>query len=450
MDPQDNNSFTNSEYDVEDDTRFDIRLIDESRHDDYTGHGATLKSSFIVKGTDLGGGEQPPSIIDENISGGEFTVQCDLAQVIHGTTVEGGTPATLMVFQFAFVPRGNRRRFEEAEVTISFSAGNVHSITPNKRHATLLSQKQRELSHSVNPSLEAAFGPAKATAGYTWELKETSVIERYSSIVGIIQQQGQNASTTRARKNTVFWGFYENTATSSGIPSFIQTAVLVKREATSAEPAGEKFSADITIHGKVHNCKVVKDKLMELRQKMLGEKTKAAKVIFDPKKTRGKVDDINNLTNVNLDTYKQLVTFRLWADGAESHTAEKPAVLDEETEERPAMTAASDTATVGPVIEAERGPPVQLVEASHLSEQTRQPHIEAPAFMMKNPTVCEPVPQEGSNRIISQHNEEKHQKLNDLREKLLLVRKEAELLTELVSLVREERTLVQRIMDLGD
>ncbi|KAF2964116.1 hypothetical protein GQX73_g9460 [Xylaria multiplex] len=258
MDDQDNDSFTGSGYDLEDDTHFDIRLLDDSSYDDHTAHGATLKTGFIVKGTDLGGEEQPQTIIDENISGDEFIVQCDLAQVIHGTSIEGGTPATLMVFQFAFVPRGNYRRFKEAEITISFSAGNVHSIVPNMTHATLLSEKQRELSHSVNPGLEAAFGPAKATVGYTWELKESSVIEGHSSVIGVLQQRGQDART-RARKNTVFWGLYENPQTSSGIPSFIQTAVLLKREATAAEPLGEKFSADIEIHGKVDNCRLVKD-----------------------------------------------------------------------------------------------------------------------------------------------------------------------------------------------
>ena len=175
----------NSQF--EEDTRFDIVLADDPGEIAIT-KGIQLRSSFIVPGSNLGGSEeQPQRVIDKTISNNALTVQCDLAQVIHGTWVEGGSPATLVVFQFAFVPRSNRRRFKEAEISISFSAGDVQAITPENTWATLQSEKQEELSHSLSPGLEAAFGPVNATMGYTWEMSESKTVEGRASVVGLTQ-----------------------------------------------------------------------------------------------------------------------------------------------------------------------------------------------------------------------------------------------------------------------
>ncbi|KAK3368167.1 hypothetical protein B0H63DRAFT_487889 [Podospora didyma] len=176
-------------------------------------------------------------------------------------------------------PRGNRRRFKEAEITIAFSAGDVQSIALSRTWATFQSEKQRELTHSVSPSLEAAFGPGKATLGYTWQLKESSSVEGHSSVVGFIQTLGQ-AGSARKRANTVFWGLYENPQTESGILSFMQTAVLLKRNRTRDEPLGQNFSAEIVIRGEIHH-QSVKDKMLGIAKKMTGKSRKGEDVIFN-------------------------------------------------------------------------------------------------------------------------------------------------------------------------
>lgn len=119
-----------SEARFEDDTRFNVSLIDDDLPEDDYKKSVTLTSAFTTKGTNLGGEEQARHLIDEAISNDALVVQCDLDQIIHGTMVDGGVPATLAVLQFAFVPRGTKRRFKEAEITITFSSGEVHAITP--------------------------------------------------------------------------------------------------------------------------------------------------------------------------------------------------------------------------------------------------------------------------------------------------------------------------------
>ncbi|KKO97685.1 hypothetical protein THAR02_10214 [Trichoderma harzianum] len=223
----------------EDDTRFDVKLLDEDSWKDDDQKGAVLKTSFMIPGSNIGGAEEyGMRVIEKDISKNALTVQCDLPQITHGTTSDGGTPATLIVFQFAFMPRDNRKRFKKAEISISFSAGEVTKFTPDGTWATFQSETQQELSHSINPSLEAGIEPVKATVGYTWQLTKNTTIEGHSTVEGCTQMLEQSRSMTKPRKNAILWVLQENPQTKSGIPSFMQAAALLKREGTTADPMG--------------------------------------------------------------------------------------------------------------------------------------------------------------------------------------------------------------------
>ncbi|KAL7960526.1 hypothetical protein V8C34DRAFT_276602 [Trichoderma compactum] len=227
---------------------------------------------------------------------------------------KGGTPATLVVFQFAFMPRDNRQRFKMADITISFSAGDVTNISPNRTWATFQPETQQELSHSLNPGLEAAFGPGKATLGYTWQLKENAKIEAHSTVEGCTMALKQTHSITKARQNTIVWVLREKPHTKSGIPSFMQAAALLKREGTTADPMDQIFSAEFTSRGEVETHRWVTDKLKNLK-KVFYKNKKGKDIFFNPQKSRGVVDDVNNLREVKLDTCKQLLAIRPWVDG---------------------------------------------------------------------------------------------------------------------------------------
>ncbi|KAI0182393.1 hypothetical protein EV127DRAFT_324113, partial [Xylaria flabelliformis] len=175
-----------------------------------------------------------------------LTVQCDMTRVIHGAMDDGEVPATVIVFQFVFLPRSNKRCFKEVHITITLSAGHIKEITPYRNYHMLRSSKEQTLSHSLSPSLEAAFGPAKATMGYTWQRDENTELEDYTEVEGVMKQLGQNKIVGKKRTNTVIWTLRENASIKSGIPSFMQAAILLHRENKE-----EKFSADIKIGGQV-------------------------------------------------------------------------------------------------------------------------------------------------------------------------------------------------------
>ncbi|OIW30487.1 hypothetical protein CONLIGDRAFT_679269 [Coniochaeta ligniaria NRRL 30616] len=426
------------EYSDDDDTRFDVILYEDEPSD--RPPGAELKAPFEVRVKDLGGEQQPLRTIDEDVGDNALTVQCDMAQVVHGTMVEGGSPATLIVFQFVFLPRSNARRFKEATITITFSAGNVEKATPNNTWAMLRSSKEQKISHSVSPSLEAAFGPGKATMGYTWQLEESIEVEGYAKVEGLKRALGQSTSIGPKRTNTVIWTLRENNTKQikSGIPSFVQTAVLLKREKTVREPLGAKFSADIVIRGEVDNHEWVKDKWKKAVKGMSGKRHKGEDVIFNPELNRGSVEDVDNLESVDLESYKQLVTIRQWFDGT-GGAAEKDQM-------------ASDNPSKEPVIQSIRGPEMSTLEAGALRRESKERqglvtptagvhnHDDQPYTVLARAEV-EPDRQANDDRS-------RDLELSDLQEQLSLVRAEAQLVNRLIALVNEETRLVEKISTL--
>ncbi|UKZ77173.1 hypothetical protein TrVFT333_004892 [Trichoderma virens FT-333] len=410
-----------------DNTRFDVILLDDDLFKDDDEKGAELKSSFIIQGSNLGGGEQQGSrVIEENLSKNALTVQCDLAQIIHGTMSEGGTPATLIVFKFKFIPRDNRRRFKNAEITIEFSAGEVFNITPNGTWMTLQSETQQELSHSVDPSLEAGFGPATATLGYTWQLKKNTTVEGHCTVVGYTMALKQTRSMTKARQNTIFWVLRENPQTKSGIPSFMQAAALLKRERT-----GRNQWARSSV----------------LRSP--SEVRKGEDIFFNPKKNRGAVDDANNLRNVKLDTYKKLVAIRPWVDGngnVEDQVLVPPRsykMVSDSSEELSRLQA--ETATFSLSVGDTSKDINRYPAVSDTGEELSGLQTEAAAFTLANPTSTGLTFEDdaGKDRIVSLSVEEKQRILEDLKQDLLLVRNETRLVTQLVILGRDERRLLK-------
>ncbi|KAF3074947.1 hypothetical protein CFAM422_002629 [Trichoderma lentiforme] len=440
----------------EDDTRFAVILLDDNLFkDDDEGNGAVLKSSFAYHGSNLGGDEeQGMRVIEENIGKNALTVQCNIAQTIHGTMSEGGEPATLIVFQFAFMPRDKSQRFKKAEITISFSAGEVTKITPDGAWVTFQSETQQELSHSINPGLEAGIGPAKATVGYTWQLKKNTSIEGYSTVSGCTQMRRQSGSIRKARKNTILWALQENEQTKSGIPSFMQAAALLKREATQLEPMGQKFSAEITIQGEIGNQKWVSNKLADFR-KMSGKCKRGEDIFFNPENNGRAFDNVNNLGEVKLDTYKQLVTIRPWVDGNEMATNQ--VIVPPEVTKDGFVAPSPAQVNMKPVA-ASTAPDIVATDLSvedrakninrhpgDSSEELYGSRTVTAAFTLPNPTSVDLTSEDtgGEDWIMSLSIEEKQQRLEGLEEELLLVRNETRLVTQLIMLGREEGRLLK-------
>lgn len=428
------------EYGEDDDTRFQVILYDDEPFQQRP--GAELKAPFAVRVRDLGGEEQPLRPIDDDVGDDALTVQCDMSQIIHGTMVKDGSPATLIVFQFVFLPRSNSRRFKEATITVIFSAGNVEKVTPYNTWAMMRSEKEQKISHTVSPGLEAAFGPGKATVGYTWQLEESIAVEGYARVEGLTRALGQNTSIGKKRTNTVIWTLRENNTKQikSGIPSLVQTAVLLKRERTEGQPLGAKFSADIDIRGEVDNHEWVKDKWKSAVKGMSGKRHRGEDVIFNPDLNRGSVEDAYNMGSVDLESYRQLITIRQWSDGT-SRASEKGPMAPDPTSEKPAIQSGLGIEMITSQTTAIRRDSEER-EEPHPATRGAQFHDEQPSIIQALTEEVKPDRHTDSPRKDSQ--------LADLQEQLGLVRNEAQLVTRLIVLTHEERSLVERIRALEE
>lgn len=438
--------------------------------------------------------EQNEVIIDDEVGDGALSIKCDMTKVVHGTLTKDGAPATLIVLQFAFLPHGNNRRFKEVEITLWFSSGKVHSIAPSNQWTTLPSETQQERTHSISPSIEAALGPAKAATAYTWERKETETIRGYAKVVGEIKALDQPRTLVKRRRNNgVFWGLYEDKRAQTGLPTLLQTAVLLEREATKEEPLGEKFSARIKIHGNVNRRAWLQDKWVDAGKWMMGRTRKGKDIVFNPRVSRGTVPDQNSLAKEPLASYQRLIAIHEWVEQEKGSTPEE-SVREPDKEsanlapQSLAIEAARATPTAGsispapPVVVApSMAPALSLPPPSAQVSQAAQSITPGPG----TGAAASPLPLAHSTLSLTQPYEEQtstaedhrssllnpltsidirdeelpdstatttivlgDQELPYLREQLGLVRAEKKWAVRIASLLSEERRLLQSIKQL--
>ena len=438
-------------------SRFIIPILDEDVL--ATPGGVEPKASFVVQGTSLAmsamttdANKELVTLLERNISK-HLILQCDMAHVVHGTTVAEGSLATLVVFQFTFAARSPDRRFKEAQIEITFSeAATVDKIEPNGQFAAGKSTIEQEVSHTISPTLAAQFGPANATMGYTWQRTEKQNVE------GAIRVGGMNLSrgTTNNRKNHVLWTLDENAQTNKGIPSFLQAAVLLKRHHDSP------FSASMVIRGKVDNKRWAQDGWGNTVSKMSNEKLPGKDIWFDPKEPIGDNSkiDAKSLSLVPLDSYRQLITVKDWTDGSPQTGKEQPLrhqVVSDNTQAEHAIV--QDHASTRPIQQEGTTAP-EVTKAAHLTTARNTPSIKNPDPSDLNAHETEPEPPidrdpASSTAQVSRPTQEQRAAATQdidgalplavLEQDLALVRKEAKFVDHLVKLVQEERRLLHQI-----
>lgn len=193
-----------------------------------------------------------PTLVDR---GNQLVTKVNLLGITHGEMAGGDDLATLLVFEFRFVPTGGRR-FKNAEVTIRFedSGGKmhldpvVHSIAPEGKWALNKSEKVQNIRLSSNASINARLGLAGAEAGVKWEFAETRNCEYYASLSGS-KRIARDGSVGEA--DTVVWTLDENKHKKDGIPTFMRAAVLLKRPGNVPFTFTVEVSADVDFAGKI-------------------------------------------------------------------------------------------------------------------------------------------------------------------------------------------------------
>jgi hypothetical protein len=207
---------------------------------------------------------------------------------IHGTS-STGTPCSLIIFRWYLHQRQRNKRFKSLRISITFAtqckdrAGkidgyyhpHVATVAPNGTFALMPTVVKNESKISTEASIDADFGGPSIGAKVGYELSRTYETNKQITINGTeYPNYGRHEQEDPDRCNAVEWNLFENDGSSSGLPTFFRTAVLLERR------LGDKsnFTAAITTKAEVDNLVDAKTKMKDL----FGFIPHDDPVLFDP------------------------------------------------------------------------------------------------------------------------------------------------------------------------
>ncbi|KAF3904447.1 hypothetical protein ABW21_db0209613 [Orbilia brochopaga] len=217
-------------------------------------------------------------------------------QTVHGTSANGN-PQTLIVLRWGLQQRKRGRRFKSATLRAVFATQrtkdggrpdpyydpDVIAVEPNGTYSLLPTPVTIERTRNVETGFEGGMDFAKGTLKLAYELSTSATGVDQISINGATRNEydykTMDAVGDPDRCNVAEWRMYENTATSSGLPTFFRTAVLVERRRRDTG----RFTATFTIRAEVDD---ITDAWSGVKR-FIGLTPKDDPIIFDPSVEEG-------------------------------------------------------------------------------------------------------------------------------------------------------------------
>ncbi|KAI0440207.1 hypothetical protein F4803DRAFT_528227 [Xylaria telfairii] len=290
--------------------------------------GGDAELKFKVQAKPNKNEEQQKALIDAEISG-KMVVLADMEIVVHGT-MSNGTPATLIVMSFAFLPGRNGKRFKSAEIKMTFTRGhssrsspNVEKISPEYSWGVNATKVKVDMNQQLTGNLQAGVGPVTATVGYQGQLTKSYDATKCARVEGARRTLGRD----RSSKNSATWKVYENPTTCDGIPTLLKTVILLTRDKTYDDSLGEKFGAKLEIQGDPAWLERMGERMERFKghfqgllgrtrnsgdndedlDPVIGKAEKGEGIIFNPLLKRGAVEHETELENEDLEKHSCIV-----------------------------------------------------------------------------------------------------------------------------------------------
>jgi hypothetical protein len=176
--------------------------------------------------------------------------RASLVGVVHGT-MSTGDPASLIVTEFRFESGDAARRFKSATIEYVFQSedetsdelrpeiyniapSGAWSIDPLDTPDTLASTTVTSIESPPSPGLPQprvarresidSMATIKHAPRFRWALRQTQDGREHATLVGLTRTREEYGG-----KNIATWVLRENRSTMSGIPTVLQTAVLLRR-----------------------------------------------------------------------------------------------------------------------------------------------------------------------------------------------------------------------------
>ncbi|KAM0226769.1 hypothetical protein ACHAPO_012086 [Fusarium lateritium] len=186
--------------------------------------------------------------------GNSLILQAALTSVTHGDFTPDGDGASLLIFEFNFIGKGERR-LTSGEITITFEDAKldtrncpmVAKISPAGRFAINKTTSTRDIHQGLNATLGAGAGIATGELGFVWDQTETSKDHHATTLVGLKRSFGFSGG----KNNAVTWRLEEDPKTREGIPSFLRGCVLLRRRADVPFQFKIDVKSDVDFGGKL-------------------------------------------------------------------------------------------------------------------------------------------------------------------------------------------------------
>ena len=169
--------------------------------------------------------------------GEALILRASLLSITHGDfSPSSDHGASLLVFEFQFLSMNAARRFKSARVEIRFedASGNVGNrpevwaIAPKGKLAINRTTSKKDVRHQANVGLNAGgllSGVVGGEVGYVWEASQTVEKTHATTLTGTAR-----LTEKFGRDNSVVWELQEDGTKKDGLPSFLRTAVLLRRK----------------------------------------------------------------------------------------------------------------------------------------------------------------------------------------------------------------------------
>ncbi|KAL6695060.1 hypothetical protein J3F84DRAFT_38040 [Trichoderma pleuroticola] len=251
----------------------------------------------------------PEHLVDR---GKYVAIQADLVGVVHGK-LRNGTPATLIITDFWFLSFKLARRVIWAQITYKFTSlqsesqgPDVIKVSPQGHFSLRPMQKHVESALKTEVTAQAS-DALPVSPGVNLALERTESYDTSDQMVltGTTRMEDREFGG----KDTARWALMENRTTKGGTPTYLRTAILLRRKESEA---AQKFQATVEI--KVNAD--VKTNFEEMVKKLLGGTPKDDPIEFDPSISSPGFDSFKNspLDEIDLDSIRSVKTTKVLGD----------------------------------------------------------------------------------------------------------------------------------------
>ncbi|KAL6832279.1 hypothetical protein V8C40DRAFT_234573 [Trichoderma camerunense] len=255
-------------------------------------------------------GETARSVLIDR--GEALVLRAALVNVTHGSFTPDKDAASLLIFHFSFIAANSSHRFTSAQIKLVFNdeSGDdrnrpeVFAIAPQGKFAINKAVSTKDVKQSLTASLKGEFTGVGGELGYVWETTQVQSTEHATTLTG----SKRLLETGWGKDNSAVWTLAEDSKLKQGIPSFLRTAVLLRRRDEVPFSFNITVNTDVDIGSKLRQL-IGRERPDPIDPVQLAESTDLDKLGITS--LNPEVVDLTNMKQLDLEKHAKIVVATL-------------------------------------------------------------------------------------------------------------------------------------------